>query len=470
VLDIARLEGRVNGAPFVFRKGTDYRLRGGMLEWLADGERPDDRSPFFVNYTLDAPSDITDINPGSVIRTIVESVALEMDFLYAQMNQVYISGFIDTATGKSLDLVVSLLGITRKPAGYATGEVTFGRAGDPGEVQVAREAHIYNGQRAYYLKNAAAKGLVKIDGTSGGAEKSFEEGKDYILAEGAVVWTAGGSRPDEGSAFYADYIAHEQITIPADARVSTYSRQPENVKVFRTLRESALARKPDGRWEAEVPVVAMSPGKTGNVFAGSISVMPKPLMGIEYVINKKDIMNGTEEENDPDLRERAKSALEAAGKATLGSLRSAVQGVPGVIGEVKVVDQPDGVPGVVQIIVSGGDSKEIERIINETRSAGIKVEFKPPRIVPLDVSLTVFLVEGVDAEDVRKGVDSAIRQHLGSLNIDEDVILSQIINSALSVQGIRDVRDVTINGLKDNVDVGADEKAELRTLEIFLEG
>ncbi len=138
-----------------------------------------------------------------------------------------------------------------------------------------------------------------------------------------------------------------------------------------------------------MPVVATAPGKEGNVFLGSINVMPKPVPRIEYVINKRDILSGTEIENDVELRERAKRALEKAGKATVRSLRSAVQGVEGVMGDVVVIDMPDGVPGIIQIIASGGDPDEIENVIEDTRSAGILVEFKRPAIVPLDIKLIV---------------------------------------------------------------------------------
>ena len=144
-------------------------------------------------------------------------------------------------------------------------------------------------------------------------------------------------------------------------------------------------------------------------------------------------------------------------------------GIEGVVGEVKVVDQPDGVPGIVQIIAGGGDEKEIERVINETRSAGIRVEFRRPAIVPLDIKLTISLVESINRDMVKKEVERMIRQYLGSLNIDEDVILSRIIKAALGVEGIRDVRDVTINDRKENIEMKADEKGELRTLEIFVE-
>ena len=468
VQEIVRIDGTVRGTPYMFLKDTDYRLSGNMVEWL-HGEKPDNNTSFFVNYKLDGPQEITDINPGSVVRTLSESVALEIDYLYAQLDQVYESGFIDTSTGKSLDLVVSMLGINRKEAGFATGEVTFGRKSEPGEVEVSREAHVYNGTNRYELKNSMVKTVKNIDGTSEGEKTDFVQDHDYKLASGAVEWLEGGRVPDTGSIFYSDYIAYEQVLIPVDTRVSTYSRRPENIKVFRTTRGTYITPNTEGRWEVDVPVVAMSPGKEGNVFAGTINVMPKPPIGIEYVINKKDILNGTDQENDTELRERAKRALEMAGKATLVSLNSAVESVPGVIGKVKVVDQPDGVPGIVQIIASGGNDQEIERVIEETRSAGIKVEFKRPRIVLLDIQLSIVVIESVERDELKDKADKMIREYLSTLNIDEDVVLSRIIKSVLNVQGIRDVRDVTINGNKENVEMKLDEKGELRTLEIFME-
>lgn len=470
VLEIIRIYVKLNNKEFNFRKDTDYRVIGNMIEWLNTGEKPDDHTPFFVNYKIDSQQLITDINPGSVIRTIIESVAMEIDLIYSQMDQIYNSGFIDTATGKSLDLVVSILGIVRKTAGFATGEVTFVRNSEPGEIEILHEAHFYdvkNKFKKYELKNSMVKGVKIVDGTSGGTKSSFIESKDYALSGNAILWIEGGRQPDEGSVFYADYMAYEEIKIPAETMVSTYSRMPENLKKFRTIRESILIKNQEGRWEIEVPVMAMSPGKEGNVFAGSINVMPKPLMGIEYVINKKDILNGTEEEGDSALRDRAKRELEKAGKASLTSLKSAVEGVKGVIGDVKVVDQPDGVPGIVQIIASGGDENKIKNVIEETRSAGIKVEFKRPRIIPLDIDIIIEGVEGMDFEDLKKNVDKEIRNYIAAQNIDDDIILSHIVKSALNVQGIKDVHDIKINGENNKVEVKFDEKVELRRLEIF---
>lgn len=96
--------------------------------WQEGGARPDDETTFFVDYfRQDSRSPLTDINVGSVTRTLSEAIGREIATVYQQINRAYFSAFIDTAEGKSLDLVVAILGITRKTADFAVGLVTFFR-------------------------------------------------------------------------------------------------------------------------------------------------------------------------------------------------------------------------------------------------------------------------------------------------------------------------------------------------------
>jgi len=101
--------------------------------------RPMPGTDLLVNYyprTVD-PSPIDDVAVGSVARTIVEAVARETAVAYTQLNLAYESGFVETATGGSLDRVVALLGYSRYVAGRPVGTVRFSRrAGSPGEVTI----------------------------------------------------------------------------------------------------------------------------------------------------------------------------------------------------------------------------------------------------------------------------------------------------------------------------------------------
>jgi uncharacterized phage protein gp47/JayE len=70
---------------------------------------------------------LTDFQVGSVIRTMYESFAYEIGILYEQLNQVYLSAFIDSAEGSQLEMLVALLGIQRGLPDFAEGTVTFQR-------------------------------------------------------------------------------------------------------------------------------------------------------------------------------------------------------------------------------------------------------------------------------------------------------------------------------------------------------
>ncbi|MBE0619449.1 MAG: baseplate J/gp47 family protein [Burkholderiales bacterium] len=70
---------------------------------------------------------LTDAAEGSVVRTLMEVFARELAVCYEQLDMIYRSAYLDTATGASLDNVVALLGIQRRRAGHLEGSVTFGR-------------------------------------------------------------------------------------------------------------------------------------------------------------------------------------------------------------------------------------------------------------------------------------------------------------------------------------------------------
>ncbi|HEX4953073.1 MAG TPA: baseplate J/gp47 family protein [Thermoanaerobaculia bacterium] len=122
--------------PYTFGL-ADYQLvpltEGGAdlarLRFLPFGKRPAPGTDLLVNYyprSTDA-TPITDLNVGSVARTLVEAVSRELALSWAQLNLVYDSAFVGTASGPSLERVVELLGVRRFEAGRAAGAVTFRR-------------------------------------------------------------------------------------------------------------------------------------------------------------------------------------------------------------------------------------------------------------------------------------------------------------------------------------------------------
>ncbi len=478
VIDIKTVEGNNGANKKRFTKDVDFRLVENSIEWNAGRTAPDDNSVFSVQYTFTKSSGITDVNPGSVVRTIVEAISREMENFYLQLEKAYFSGFLDTAEGSALDLVVSILGIKRKPPQPSSGTVTFGRSTEPEILAVADEVHLYDGSLEYKLDKPLIKDVKKVEGSHKNINALFERDVDYTLAGSTIKFLPNGSKPDKKTVFRVTYDAYREITIPKGMIVATATLKPEESRLFQTTAEALLTATIAGRWEAELPVISTVPGSSGNVLAGSVSVMPQPLPGVEYVINKGDVTNGVNAEADDELRERAKHALEFAGKATCASLETAIKSVEGVR-SLLVEDMPDDVPGIVKVVVDGGDMDKIVQVINDTRAAGVKIEVSGPEIVYINVSLLLILKRNVLPEQIIEEVEKRIRSYISTLGIGADVLFSRIIEAIVSVEGIWDVEELLLTAQRadssiiqtedENIEISNEERAEPRNVNISYE-
>jgi hypothetical protein len=118
------------GAHHSFQPRIDFTFDSvkNAVIWQDSGVKPKDETTFYVDYYRpNSNSPLTDTNVGSVARTICEAIGREIATVYQEINLAYQSGFVDTATGQSLNFVVSILGITRKTKDFAIGSVTFFR-------------------------------------------------------------------------------------------------------------------------------------------------------------------------------------------------------------------------------------------------------------------------------------------------------------------------------------------------------
>jgi uncharacterized phage protein gp47/JayE len=119
------------GIHYTFLKEVDFLFNPdkNAVLWQDGGQKPLDETKFYVDYFRpNGASSLTDINVGSVTRTLSEAIGREIATVYQQINLAYRSGFIDTAEGKALEFVVSILNVRRKTKEFAVGLVTFFRA------------------------------------------------------------------------------------------------------------------------------------------------------------------------------------------------------------------------------------------------------------------------------------------------------------------------------------------------------
>lgn len=130
------------------------------LRFRPRGKRPAPGSTLIVNYypLRTKPTPLNDVNVGSVVRTLLETVAREMATQYAQLERVYESGFVETAKGVALENVAALVGVRRLAAGHPVGKARFTRrAGAPGTVFIPINTALTDGEGSRYLTSSDAR-------------------------------------------------------------------------------------------------------------------------------------------------------------------------------------------------------------------------------------------------------------------------------------------------------------------------
>ena len=98
------------------------------------------------------PVPLTDLNVGSVTRTLLETVGRELALVHQQLQHVYDSAFLETAEGSSLDKVVALVGVVRLPVGHPVARIQLSRRqGTPGQITVPANTAVTDAAGNRYL-------------------------------------------------------------------------------------------------------------------------------------------------------------------------------------------------------------------------------------------------------------------------------------------------------------------------------
>jgi uncharacterized phage protein gp47/JayE len=403
-----RIQGLVDGAFFRFHEGTDFSIGAdGTITWLAaepdtpapGATWPDRGTHFYASYErppdAQAPPPLTDRNPGSVLRTLAESFAREYAVLSRQLELVYKSAFLDTAEGRDLDQVVSLVGVERRSRTFASGEVVFSR--------------------------------------------STPAPADIFVPEGTLVSTG---------------------EVPAVTVATTDDR---------TLRAGTLS--------VAVPVQAQVSGPAGAAAAESLSVIHRPILGIEAATNPQAMTFGGGSETDDSLRRRAARALEASGRSTPGAITGALISVEGIREQdVRIEEDHLSFPGLVKVSVASDLSPEASaraaQLVEEARPAGIRIVHNlavtpapsppptsdahgedpgpPPPTPPVEgiwypigvkavVTPSAATLTAAQKAALTDAVEVAIGAFVDNLGVGGTVVYNRLVAAIIAVEGVYDV-------------------------------
>jgi uncharacterized phage protein gp47/JayE len=264
------------------------------------------------------------------------------------------------------------------------------------------------------------------------------------------------------------------IFVQAGTLISTSEAPAITVETIepRTLRAGTVS--------VAVPVQSLVAGPDGVAQGGTLTVIHRPVLGIESAANPLALTFGGEDESDDALRRRADRALEAGGRSTISALIGALMSTGIREQDIRVAEDHLAFPGTVKLTIAGlgaftdGEKQRVVDLITEYRPAGVRVLHNVP--VPPPASLppggdeggeppgpmpepaegaaegTSFFI-GVKAAvtpasatlsaaqkaTLRSKVEETIRASIGQYGLGQTVVYNKLVSAVMAVAGVYDV-------------------------------
>ena len=276
--------------------------------------------------------------------------------------------------------------------------------------------------------------------------------------------------------FSRDKGLNEELVIPVGTLVTTVENKNQDPpkKAYLTIEEGRITVD---ETEVEVRIQAESRGKQMVADADTVTVMPLPVPSIKAVTNKQAIrFQGRDRESDSELRQRAKQALLASGRASVTAIETALLSMSGVRGVRVKEDFPkDGEPstnpkwGIVEVYVDGltaQNAPQLRERIDEVRAAGVYVVLKPAIALHLEAVLQIEADPRVGADQhpqLEKDVAVAVTALIDDLDMGQPLLFSHLTNAILQVSGVMDIPDFRITTYRED-----DSDASRATGEVIL--
>ena len=347
---------------------------------------------------------------GDVLLAIFQTVAVQLDFLQALVEQVVLLTRAQTSTGSDLDAWMAQFGLTRLPATYAEGLETFSAS-------------------------APVPGNVNIPAA--------------VLTSG--VYTGGALVQSSNSG-----VVYQVIPNTANAAYDT----PSNSYILQA-----------GQTSVSVNIQAVNAGSASNVAAGALVVLASAVPGISFVNNSAPISSGVDAEIDAAFRTRFVAYLNTLAKATEAAVVEAALTVQQGL-QITPVEYQDtsGNPlvGAFSLFVDDGSGSppsglitNVAAAVNATRAFGIRAFIAGPNVTAVSIAITIRIAAGYTLGTVEAAVQNAIVALVSSLLVNQTLYVSSVEAAALSIAGVVSVKPgTTLNGV--NADLTPAYDYELR--------
>jgi len=309
----------------------------------------------------------------------------------------------------------------------------------------------------------------------GFASTTFDEYLDLKVGEYGLT-----RRPAVKANGSAQFLGTTGTVIPAGTQVATAADAVTATPSI--LYETKVQVVIDSEGAALASIIAVEPGKQGNVPAGAITIITTPIAGITNVTNVADLLGGADPELDESLLNRFYTKVRNPG--TSGNKANYIQWaleIPGV-GGVQVESLWNG-PGTVRVVLIDTDkraaSQEIVDAVKEyidptagvgegRAPIGAKATVSAAEEVPINISAKLTLASGATLQEVKDLITSGSTAYLKTLAfVDPLVRHTRVAAILLDIPPIIDFENLTINGGTANIEIQPDQVAVMGTVSVY---
>ena len=219
--------------------------------------------------------------------------------------------------------------------------------------------------------------------------------------------------------------------------------------------------------KSEGYVQALEYGDTYNTEIGEINQIPVVLVGLISATNIEKASGGSYEETDEDLITRTLEKIK--NPATSGNANHYMQWALSheSVGAAKIFPKHKG-PSTVKVMIidinkqpaNSAIIKEVYDLIEEERPIGAVVTVESAKVLPINIEADVELDGTVDIEVIKNELEQAVSDYLKEIAFKKDsVSIAKIGSMLLSISGVSDYGDLTINSRSYNAYINYDEVA-----------
>lgn len=424
---------------------------------------------------------ITDFNDGSKVKALIQQVsefvstismdmkegiykaipiALYQGFGFAKKSATSAIGFLRpyrrpamiisySGAGTSAEITITATNITVACVGAPTDAFTYAFSSYEKTSDLAAEINSLTNWSCEAIKDVNSNTLYQYtdEEVLGKVNYLNETGMDLMLAsDGEIPITEG------------------------------YSVSIDNMNIITT----ASATLEAGKSGVQIPARNTTTGITGNIIANAIDTINgkgninSTIDGIEHAINDSAFSGGAAEETNAERKIRFRNTVNALNAGTKAGILVAIE----AIDTVKTAGMRTSFPfrGSNTIVVDDGSGTisselfaEVQKVLNGDPNdlvnypgkgvEGIGYLVVAPTIVDTSVGITATRLPNVNVDliEIKNDIQSAIEQYINTLQLGEDVLVSEIIRVGKNSNAA--IYDLIVTSPGSNVAVAEDEIA-----------